>query len=190
MLPLDTITPEPVYAEFRAPWDDPYLPLEERVLGGNAVGDGSAGREVKVWKISYSGGDVHVGPDGGADEFVQTRGGVTTLSLAFDANMAVAYAWQSVNGSSLYYFDSTLGSYNILTIADGTSCRVGVDDTRSFNSASSDVIFAYTRGGQLYWRQQRDRYLTERLVGPSGVSILHRCAQNTLNRLQFKLGPP
>jgi hypothetical protein len=189
-LPLDSVTPEPVLAPFVSPADDVYLPLEERCLGGTAIGDGAAGREVQVWKIAYDGTSVHVGPDGGADQFVQARAGAYTVSLAFDANMALAYAWQSVNGANLYYFDSTLGSYNILTIADATSCRVGVDDTREFLSAASDIIFAYTRGGQLYWRQQRDRYLTERLVGPSGASILHRCAQNTLNRFQFKLGPP
>lgn len=188
-LPLNVITPEPVVADFLAPWDEPYLPMEESVTGGVAIGDGSQGRQVQRWTIFYEGGIVKVAPESGPVQFTRATPDVQTLSLAFDSNMAVAYAWQSPAGSNLYFFNSLIGGYDTLTIGDGTSCRVGVDDPRRFNEAASDVIFAYTRDGELYWRQQRDRYTIERHVGHSAGRVLRRCAPNKLNRLQFLLGP-
>ena len=90
--------------------------------------------------------------------------------------------------SNLYYFDSVNLVFATLTIATGTGCRACIDDPRKFNETNSDVIFAYVRGTNLYYRQQRDRYLTEYTVGavPNGYK-LRRVAANVKNRLQFKL---
>lgn len=188
-LPLNVITPTPVRAEFIAPWDEPYDPMTEAVSGGTAIGDGANGRFVQRWTIFYEGGNVKVANEAGVVSFSQARADVLSLSLAFDTNMGVIYCWQSPAGSNLYYFDSSLGTYTVLTIGDGTSCRCCADDMRQFNETASDVIFAYTRDEKLYWRQQRDRFAIERLVGPSGVRTLERAAPNILNRFQFLLGP-
>lgn len=186
-LPLHTITPTPVRAAFVAPLDEPYLPLEEAVLGGTAIGDPSQGRQVQRWTVFYDSGFIKVAPESGAVAFSMAVAGVTTVSLDFDSNMAVAIAYQTASGSHLYYFDSLLGHYNTLDILGATSCRVGVDDKRLFNASASDVIFSYTLDDKLYYREQRDRYTVERLVGPS-IGILLRSGQNVLNRFQWKLG--
>ena len=52
-------------------------------------------------------------------------------------------------------FTSILGAVNP---------RVTLDDKRRGQTSSSDVILAYLRAGSLYYRQQRDRYLTEYLL--------------------------
>ena len=43
----------------------------------------------------------------------------------------------------------------------------------------------YTRGGALYWRQQRDRYAVERLVGATTKKVI-RTGLSSANRLQFE----
>lgn len=186
-LPLHTITPTPVRAAFVAPLDEPYLPLEEAVLGGTAIGDPSNGRQVQRWTVFYDSGNIKVAPESGAVALTLAVPGVLTVSLDFDANMAVAIAYQTATGAHLYYYDSVLGNYSTFNVLGATSCRVGVDDKRLFNSSASDVIFSYTLDDKLYYREQRDRYLVERLVGPS-IGILLRSGQNTLNRFQWKLG--
>lgn len=188
-LPLNIITPTPVRSAFVAPLDEPYLPLEEAVLGGTNIGDGSAGRQVKRWSVFYDGTSIKVAPETGVTQFTMVVPGVLTVSLGFDSNMAVTLAYMTVTGAHLYFFDSSLGSYTTLNVPGATSCRAGVDDQRLFNQSQSDVIFSYTLDNKLYWRQQRDRYTVERLVGPfTGDLILLRSGQNTLNRFQWRLG--
>jgi hypothetical protein len=66
-----------------------------------------------------------------------------------------------------------------------TSCRVAVDDARDFYNTNSDVIFAYTKNNTLYWRQQRDRYEIERVVGTTAKKLIRMGLAQT-NRLQFE----
>lgn len=186
---VPTILASALPAEFVAPLDEPYIPLEESVTGGIHVGDGSQGRQIQRWTAFYEGGSIKVASESGTVEFTLAVAGVQTLSLAFDSNMAVNLAYQTAAGANLYYFDSITGLPATMTIAGATSCRAATDDSRDFFNAQSDVIFAYTLAGNLYLRVQRERYQTARLVGPaSGNMILLRAGQNTLHRLQFKLG--
>lgn len=187
-LPLHTVSNPTVRGTYIAPADEPYLPLEEAVLGGTAVGDGDAGRSVQRWTVFYDGTDIKVAPESGPVEFTLTVPGVTTVSLAFDANMGVVIAYQTATGSHLHYYDSLLGAYNTLTILGATSCRAGLDDYRTDLSSVSDVIFAYTLDSVLHWREQRDRYLVQYTAGPSHGLILLRTSQTVDYRMQFKLG--
>lgn len=188
MLPLNVLTPTPVVSAFKPPWDEPYTPLSEASLGGIAIGDPSQGREVQRWTIFYESDTVYIAPADGVPVFSQARPGVFAVSLAFDANMAIAYAWQEENQAGLYFFESVAGDYDTITIPDASSCRVGIDDPRDFNSAASDVIFSYTIDGVLYYRQQRDRYLTQYTAGACGNLQLRRTGPSVNGRFQFLLG--
>lgn len=110
------------------------------------------------------------------------------MSLAFDSNMGIVLCWMASNGGNLYYFDTLSSSYTTRAFSDVTSCRVVVDDSRDFYASASDVIFGYTRAGNLCWRQQRDRYDVERVVGPTS-RLLVKMAPNINRRLQFALLP-
>lgn len=188
-LPLNIVTTAPVQSDFLPPGDLPYTPLSETVLGGVAIGDGGDGRQIQLWTVTYNGNLIQVTPESGVVAFSLAVAGVLAVSLAFDSNMQVTLAYQTALGSNLYYFDSSLGRFTTLSIADSTSCRVAVDDARAFNNAASDVIFAYTLDGECLYRQQRDRYAIERLIGVlvNPLSILQRVGVNSGNRLQFKL---
>lgn len=186
--PLGLITPTPVTAEFLPPLDEEYTPLEEAVLGGIAIGDGSQGRALQRWTVAYDAGSIKVANEAGVVGFTMAVANVLTVSLAFDNNMAVAIAYTTPVGAHLYYFNAVSSTFTTLTVPGADSARVCVDDPRRFNNAASDVIFAYTLDSNLYYRIQRERYVTERLIGTSNGLQLLRAGPTSLNRLQFKLG--
>jgi hypothetical protein len=186
MLPFNQVTLSAVTTAFLSPYGE-YKPLHERVWGGVALNDASQGREVQLWAISYDGVNVNVGTDGGAAQLSLPIPDVLTCSLGFDSNMNPAIAWTDVYGAHLRYFDSYTLSYVVLDIPGATSCKARTDDTRSFNSAASDVIFAYTLNGILRYRVQRDHYATEYTIGASGTGTLRRMGMNDGQRFQFEI---
>jgi len=186
MIPSDTFTTVPVISNFLPPYDEPYQPLLQNVLGGLAIGDPSLGRQYKIWTVEYNGISITVKPVDGPIAFTLVASDVQTVSLAFDNNMGLVIGWTTSVDAKLYYFDTLTFGYITRTFVGLTSCRVVVDDARDFYLAQSDVIFSYTMSGNLYWRQQRDRYDVERLVGPT-TKLLRKMAPTIGNRLQFQL---
>lgn len=187
MIPGNSFTPVPVVSPFTFPDNLPYSPLSDTVMGGVALNNGSQGRMVQLWTAWYDGAQIRVQPTSGSVVFSLPVAGVLTLSLAFDQSMALALAYQTAAGSNLYYFNTLTSSYTTLTLPGTTSCRACVDNPANFYAGSSDIIFAYTAGGNLSYRQQRDRYTIEYPIGATGTKKLNRMGLNTGNRLQFEL---
>lgn len=183
MIPLDTFTPTPIVTPFVPPLDDAYQALTMRAPGGVAIGDGSQGREVQFWSVSYLAGVISVAPASGTVAFTLPVDGVLSLSLAFDANMALVLGYMKADGAYVYYFDSTTNAYETLAVSGATSCSIAVDKTDAFFSGSSDVIFAYVLAGEFCYRQQRDRYAIEHQKGPVPGPIL-RVGPSLGNRFQ------
>lgn len=189
-LPNNIITVTPVYAPFLEPLQSwPYTPLEEKVLGGTAIGNGQAGRMVQNWFITYASGVINVFPEAGMPQFSMAVAGVQTVSLAFDPNMNVAIAYQTSVGANLYYYNTLIAGYSTMIISGATSCRACVDDPRLFDTGGSDVIFSYVLTSSLYYRVQRERYLVEHGVGPAVKSVLTKTGFTTAQRMQFELSP-
>jgi hypothetical protein len=184
MIPNNAFTtPTPIVSAFLPPKDEPYQPLTSKSRGGVALNDASLGRDYQNWVVSYNGSDILVAPQAGSTVFTLTVAGVLSVSLAFDNNMNPVIAWMDSVGAKLYWYNNT----NFVTTPfSATSCRVTIDDVRDFYNANSDVIFAYTYGTNLYWRQQRDQYATEYTVG-STTGLLQKVGLSELNRLQFQL---
>lgn len=187
-IPFHLITPIPIQSAFVAPWDEPYDPLIQVVLGGTAIGSGELGREVKKWTVFYEDDTIKVAPEDGAIAYTLAVMGVLTCSLSFDANMQVTIAYTKSDGSYLYYFNSLTGVFTTLRIEGSGSCRVCVDDPRLFNSTASDVVFSYVIDDTLFYREQRDRYAIEYTVGPAKGLDLLQAAPSVLNRVQWRLG--
>lgn len=187
MIPGNIFTPIPVVSNFQPPYDLPYQPLTQHVLGGLAIGNPSLGRQYKIWTINYNGVSITVKPIDGVIAFTLIAANVESVSLAFDNNMGLVIAWKlTTGGANLYYFDTVTSQYITRFFASITSCRVCVDDARDFYTSQSDVIFSYTLGTNLYWRQQRDRYDIQYLISPT-TKMLRKVAPNMGNRLQFQL---
>lgn len=196
MIPNNMFTDSPVVTGFIPPYDLPYTPMQQIVLGGIAISDPSKGRMFQTWTAYYESGNINIKPTNGAVVETIPAPGAISISLAFDNNMGIVLCWQTSTGSVLYYYDTVAESYvtNSTFGLGTTSCRVAVDDPRDSSVTASDVIFAYTLNGRLYWRQQRDRYVTQ--YSPSTVDNpdlgltskrLIKMAPSLGNRLQFEL---
>lgn len=187
MIPSDAFTSTPQVSAFQTPYSAPYNPTSQVVLGGVAIGNASLGRQVKNWTAYKDGTFIRIIAAGDASpSYSVSAPDAITVSLAFDGNMGVVLAWAAAADAKLYYYDTLTSGYITRTFAGVTSCRVCVDDARDFYTSASDVIFAYTIGGNLYWRQQRDRYDVERLVGATTKKLI-RAGPNIGSRLQFEL---
>jgi len=190
MVPLNTFTPSAVVSAYLPPLTDDYDPLTMRAPGGVAIGDGSQGRETQFWTVSYDAATdvISVTPASTGSPFTLTVADVLSVCLAFDNNMAVALAYMKADGAYLYFFNGLHNAYETLQVPGATSCRVCVDKTTSFYNAGSDVIFAYTLGGTVSYRQQRDRYAIAYDVGPAS-GVLTRVGPSAGNRLQLEIQP-
>ena len=185
MIPGNAFTAAPVVGPFMYLQDQPYTPLSQTIMGGVALSNGTQGRLVKAWTVAYINNTIQVQPAGGFNALSIPVPGVTSVSLAFDANMAPVIAWTTTGGANLYYYDTITATYITRFFTGVTSCKVAVDDPRDFYNLASDVMFGYTLNNMLYWRQQRDRYDIERLVGPTAQTLI-RMGPSVIDRLQFQ----
>src|SRR5690606_8212638 len=191
MLPNGVLSTVPVPAAFRPPHDRVKERLIDYELGGRAIQDSSEGLEVKVWtaEADEQTGSIMLSAPGVTPVEVLVVPGVQEISLTFDQNMQPALAYLTADGAFLYWFDTTLPGFTTLALPAGShSPRITLDDKRATQTANSDIILAYMRGGALYYRQQRDRFLIEyELANGLHGAELDQIGMNTLNRLQFRL---
>lgn len=189
MLPNDTLSTELVYAPFmQVKVAQHSVPLVDYELGGLAIGDPSGGLDVQLWTARYIGNDVVAFDEAGNGTTVITMPGIVRLSMAFDQNMRPLIAYTTLAGSYLYWFDTFLNAFTTTEIPGALFLRLTLDERRFQFLNNSDVILAYNVGNSLRYRQQRDRFLTERtLVADMGTTRLTAIGTNSFYRLQFKL---
>lgn len=188
MIPGDAFTVTPVITNFLPPLNLPYEHLLTTVLGGVALNNPVDGRMYQQWVGYYEAGEIKVSiKDSGVVSFSLPAADVVTVSLAFDNNMGVVLSWLTVaSGVNLYYYDTLTSGYITRNFATATSGRVCVDNAFDFYVGQSDVIFAYTDSGNLYYRQQRDRYDIARLISATTSKVI-RVGPTVGNRLQVEL---
>ena len=179
-------TDRPAYSKFLAPYNEPYTPFSQNILGGTALNHGEDGRMVKIWNISYTDGIMRLKPEDGDVVWARGEPGIKSISCAFDNNMSQVIAWRKETGCGLYYYDTIAQQFAVTEFPDATGCRVCVDDPRDSYNAQSDVMFIYTAGNRLYYRQQRDRYKIEYFIGNTN-RVLKRAGPNQGYRLQIEL---
>lgn len=161
--------------------------------GGLAIQDTTQGLLYQRWRARLFNAekvDSYVMLDAReVDEFVWlTVPYMSEISFTFDPSMRPTVAYVAAGQAYLSWYDSLASDYVTTTLAaDVMTPRVTLDDKRYVGSNGyqvSDVILGYVRGGNLYYRQQRDRYMTERLL-KTGVTPLIKIGFNRALRLQF-----
>lgn len=164
--------------------------------GGIAINDGSQGLQVQTWQCVCDGhAFIVTSPsDPSGTNILNVIGNVVDMSFTFDQNMRVFACYTTDDGVlSYYWFDSTIAGFRTSTTPAGSAFgRCTLDDKRPTQQQASDIIFSYTRGGQLYFRMQRDRYGIEYLLTTTALadSRLINIGISSVNRLQFNLTPP
>jgi hypothetical protein len=182
VIPDERLSVIPIYYQLLSPDSRTPVTSEEGTpadweMGGVALNDPSQGLMVKTWKFLVSGSDIQVGPDpGGPFTTLFTAPGTTEISGSFDQNMAPHVAYVQAGVTRIWWFNPLLPGYALMTLPGCTSPRLTIDDKRSSQRGSSDILLAYLRAGSLYYRQQRDRFATEKFlcVAPAGVYALGR----------------
>ncbi len=189
MLPDNRVSALTLPGRFHAPDNERTSLLSDPEMGGIALNDPSLGLKVQKWTVSYQGIDVVVTPEVGSPTVLFSTSSITELSLAFDQNMRAVVAYRKDGHLYLWRWDFVAAGYITSDFGVGYSPRLALDDKRVSQFGSSDVIFAYIQGNELKYRQQRDRYLTERVLrsGLDPATRLRTIGMNRNWRFQFEL---
>lgn len=156
--------------------------------GGVALNDSSEGINGYDWKAWVEGGDILLAraPYDSPTTLI-TAAGTTWISLAFDQNMRPALAYMQAGACKLYWYDTTIPGPTTSTFADCTSPMLCMDDKRQGADQYNDILFFYVRAGSIRYRQQRDRYATERtlVAVPPGYILQVGMAQNLRVQIRY-----
>jgi len=190
MIPEERLSSTAVIAPFMGARNAPDIgPLLDRENGGVALQDPSQGLLAKEWLGTCDGSQITLSAEGVSPTVVITDTDITEFSFTFDQNMNVAVSYVAGGSTKLNWFDLTVNQQVTTVFGAGyLTPRVSLDDKHPLASDTSDVIFAYVLNDNLYYRQQRDRYQTERLLkaGLNGF-LLRKIGMNTKNRFQFQI---
>lgn len=189
MMPGNVLSTIAMPGAFLPPRNAPPQQLIDYEMGGIAISDPSRGLQVKTWRMRYIDGDFVIDAPGVAPTTVYTRPSVTEFSFSFDQNMKVFITFVDNTGPKYYWYDATIPGYALVSLGAGViSPKCSLDDKRLNEVSISDIILAYVRSGNLYYRQERDRFSTERLLANSVGGYLRRVGMGTGLRLQFEIG--
>jgi len=194
-LPNNQASSVPVIADYISPYSRHTELLEDYEYGGIALNDGTQGLEVQVWYLWYN--DDETSPNYGdftvsAEDTLETAvvlnvPNVTRCGLAFNQNMDVCIAYETSDcNAQIYWWDPVPVAYTTYALPGGSkniSCCF--DDHRATQTGYGDIIVGYIRAGTLYYRQERDRFLTERSLGTVGGGVLHKVGMTRNLRLKF-----
>jgi hypothetical protein len=190
MLPENRKSTVAVPGRFSWPDSEHTSRLIDFEMGGLAVNDPSKGLKVQRWTLSYrSNTDVVLTPQSGDETVLFSTSGILELSLAFDQNMRPHVAYYKDGENFLWWWDSVADGMVTTNFGAGRSPRLAMDDKRGSQLSNSDIIFAYIRSNALYYRQQRDRFQTERLLrdGLTTTTRLRNIGMSQNWRMQFEL---
>lgn len=188
MIPNNSLSSLPIVAPYLEKYNDPRAPLVDYEMGGVALSDPSQGLFVKVWTAYVEGINVMIKADDVAPSLLFSAPNISELSLAFDQNMRPAIAYMQGGASFLWWFDTTIPGNDTIAFGSDTKFpKITLDDKRTEALPFSDIILAYIKNNNLYFRAQRDRFLDEYLLKTDVNGRLLTIGMAKNNRLKFKL---
>lgn len=176
-----------------------FLPPDDKVTslvidyerGGIALNDTSRGIDYQEWScfVASNGQDIQVQGETGSPVTIFQQTGVSSLSLAFDQNMRPFVAYTVGTSVFLRWYDTLVANFVTTEYTGIRDPRLALDDKRVTQIANSDVIFGYIKDDKLCYRQQRDRFLTERILrtGVTANQRLRNVGMARNLRFQFEL---
>lgn len=194
MLPDHVLSTEPIFGYFLPPKDEDPNPLVSKDWGGVALNDTSEGLQYQIWTATITAGvnfvsKIHLTAPNQEPILIHTGNDLQDISLTFDQNMNPAYSYTEAGIAKFRWYDSQIQNYTTTVLPAGSaSPRCVLDDKRQAALPVSDILLFYTRAGNLYFREQRDRYGVEYLLasGVSGDVIM--AGMSTVFRIQLALG--
>lgn len=162
MFPPGSPSSVSVHGAFLAPDDAERNLLLDYERGGVHVNDPSAGLNYQDWKMWYDGTAVKLSTVSDTDvSTVFTAGLVTELAFTFDQNMRLAMVYVQAGVAKLRWYNPLVNAIVTDTLFGATSPMIGLDDKRERFLQDSDIIVGYVKDGAVYYRLQRERFITE-----------------------------
>ena len=166
-----------------------YALTESWESGGVGLSDTSQGLVSHIWRAWTDSKAVYIQRSDLPKDTAKTllsATNITEVDLTFDQNMLPVLAYVSGGIAKLYWYDTVSQSQTITDFPNVQNPRVSLDDKRAFNTANSDVIFAYINNDQLCCRYQRERYDTEHVLHQLPPNAkLGKIGMGTTNRFLF-----
>ena len=171
-----------------------YPLTESWEQGGVGLSDTSQGLVSHTWRAWTDSKAIYIQRSDLPKDTAKTLLAVpntTELDLTFDQNMRPVLTYVSGGIAKLYWYDTVSQSQTITELPNAQNPRVSLDDKRSFNTANSDVIFAYINNDQLCCRYQRERYSIEHVLHqlPPKTQLV-KIGMGTANRFLFDTKEP
>lgn len=189
MLPEGKLSSRPVVAPIIGGRANSITLKQDFEDGPIELNDPSAGLYYQIWQaLAHDGGvRLYDAQEVGTD--VLTALNITEMSFTFDQNGRPSICFTQYGQTKIYWFDSSLGGVTTTTIGAGIgSPKVILDDKRSTQSGSSDIIMGYIKNMQLCYRQQRDRFTIEYVLATNVAGRLQKIGMGNNLRLQFVVG--
>lgn len=109
------------------------------------------------------------------------------IDIAFDQNDRFFLSWlEDDDKIKIYWYDPLISNYTITEIAQGTNPCCQLDDYRAIFIPNSDILLVYQRENNVFYRQQRDRYLVEYAV-PHNFSAVEIDTCGMATNLRFSI---
>ena len=155
--------------------------------GGVEIADPSQGLRYQIWELTYSNFEIWITPLTSGTAFLAfTLPGITEASLAFDQNMNIFVTYMVGEQAYYYWYDPISLQYeNQIMDSDVRSPRCCMDDKRLEMVDTSDILLAYMRGADLYYREERDRYTIEYPLAVDLIGSLSKIGFADQNRVKF-----
>lgn len=187
MIPNNQLSSRPVRSPFIGADSIESTPDVSYEDGGVALNDPSQGLLFQVWtaQIRNSGTQITIRSETHEESVLITGNDIREVSLAFDSNMRPNVVYLEGDTTKLFWFDTTVGQMVTTEYTDLFTPRLSTDDKRESQSSNRDIIFAYVRSGNLYFRQQRDRFEVEYLLAENPEGKFIKFGMNRQLRLQF-----
>lgn len=207
MIPDNRLSTEPIPGRMIYDLGVETSPVLDYKPGGISIQDPSEGLDYQIWRGRL------LGP--GSDQSRIIIDGryspeyeVLQYPFMFEFNFSFDFAMRpivvflaneimDVNGQEvpvqncyLYWFDNTLGEYDLIFLGSVIRTpKLLIDDPRMVESnfySSSDVCLFYWSSGNLYVRYLRDRFTEEHLL-KRNIPYIERIGMNEFYRLQIEL---
>ena len=190
MIPENRLSSEPQSSAFAGARSLSATKLLNYETGGIGISDSSQGLMVQTWRGRYIGNNIilDVPSNPSVSSFIAYSGAaITEFSFSFDQLMRPVVVLIQYGNCIVKWYDSSINDYVVIDFGDViTNPRVSLDDKRPAHTTDSDIIFAYLRDNNLYYRQQRDRFQIEILLR-IGVYELFKIGFGINNRFLFEV---
>jgi len=194
MLPDHVLSTQVIFGQYLTPDGEDPSYLVDYEYGGIGISDPSAGLRYQIWTARLTRGvngfaEIYISAPNTPEFLAYSDFGITTVSLAFDQNMKQALAFLQEGVAKLWWYDTTIPGYVLISLPAGTNFpKLCLDDKRFEQTATSDILLTYTRAGVLYFREQRDRFLIEYELRTDVVGDVLQFGMTEVNRVQWAVG--